>query len=308
MTSSPSSFTRSKSPLAYYSNPPLSLLRRLTRTRRFFSYLSTFFFLLNLIFLILVVIGNIKPNATLSRIYFLKLDLSHIIPRSVPDAPLIDSIAKTLGLHDFYQVGLWNFCEGYGEEITYCSKPKTLYWFNPIDILLNELLAGATVAIPTDITDALKLVRIASHAQFGFFIVSLPLSLLSIILAPIAPVSRLLTIPIAILCFLCAFTSTVATVIATVLWSIFQKTVEDAGYQINISGKYGNEMFAFMWIAAGSSLFGALIMVGECCCCRSRRDVRTGRKMKGKIVNGDGIGRGAFMDEKGARRRSGRGR
>lgn len=29
---------------------------------------------------------------------------------------LSNSIARTLGLHDFYQVGLWNYCEGYDDE------------------------------------------------------------------------------------------------------------------------------------------------------------------------------------------------
>lgn len=49
-------------------------------------------------------------------LYFFKLDLTDILPLSVPNATLINSIARTLGLHDFYQVGLWNFCEGYKDE------------------------------------------------------------------------------------------------------------------------------------------------------------------------------------------------
>ena len=77
----------------------------------------------------------------------MKLDLSHIMPQSVPNASLINSIARTLGLHDFYQVGLWNYCEGYGNGITECSKPVTMYWFDPVSIMLSELLAGATSEI-----------------------------------------------------------------------------------------------------------------------------------------------------------------
>ncbi len=65
----------------------------------------------------------------------------------MPNAVLINSIARTLGLHDFYQVGLWNYCEGYegsGQGITGCSAAVLGYWFNPVEILLEELLAGAT--------------------------------------------------------------------------------------------------------------------------------------------------------------------
>lgn len=98
------------------------------------------------IFILLVQIGSLSDKPVLRQTYFLKIDLSHIIPQSVPDAVLLNSIARSIGLHDFYQVGLWNFCEGFGdgEGITYCSPPEKMYFFNPVDILLNELLAGAT--------------------------------------------------------------------------------------------------------------------------------------------------------------------
>lgn len=125
--------------------PSPHTVKAATRTRLIFSLLTSFLFLTALVFLILVEVGNTsKHHAVVGSIYFMKLDLSHIIPRSVPQATLINSIARSLGLHDFYQIGLWNYCEGYGSEITYCSKPKTLYWFNPVQIILSELLAGAT--------------------------------------------------------------------------------------------------------------------------------------------------------------------
>ena len=127
-----------------------SRVKAATRTRLIFALLTSFFFLIALVFLILVEVGNTHPSQpVLGSIYFLKLDLSHITPVSVPNAVLINSIARTLGLHDFYQVGLWNFCEGYyGQGITACSKPRTLYWFNPVQIILDELLAGATSMEP----------------------------------------------------------------------------------------------------------------------------------------------------------------
>lgn len=121
-------------------------IKRATRTRKIFSLLTSFFLLITLVFLILVEIGNThKGSSALTKIYFLKLDLSEIAGASIPNAALLNSIAQTIGLHDFYTVGLWNFCEGYnGEGVTHCSKPETLYWFNPVQILLNELLNGAT--------------------------------------------------------------------------------------------------------------------------------------------------------------------
>ena len=126
-------------------HPSTSTVRAATRNRLIFSLLTSLLFLIALVFLILVELGNTAAyHAVVGSIYFLKLDLSHIIPQAVPQATLINSIARTLGLHDFYQVGLWSYCEGYGNDITDCSKPKTLYWFNPVEIILNQLLAGAT--------------------------------------------------------------------------------------------------------------------------------------------------------------------
>lgn len=67
-------------------------------------------------FLILVLIGNTHINSVLDDIFFFKLDVSHIIPISVENSNLLNSVARSLGLHDFYQVGVWSYCEGYNDE------------------------------------------------------------------------------------------------------------------------------------------------------------------------------------------------
>lgn len=92
-----------------------------------------------------MVIGNVSNRPVVRQTYFLKMDLSNIVPLSVGSDVLVNSIARSIGLHDFYQVGLWGFCEGYDDTgITHCSKPESLYAFNPVQIILNELLSGAT--------------------------------------------------------------------------------------------------------------------------------------------------------------------
>lgn len=126
-------------------SPDRPVAHRRQSTVHWHRALRSLLYLIAWIFLVLVVIGNVANKPVLRSTYFLYLDLSNIIPLSVPNAVLINSIARSIGLHDFYQVGLWGFCEGYNDEgITACSKPKTLYAFNPVDIILNELLAGAS--------------------------------------------------------------------------------------------------------------------------------------------------------------------
>lgn len=64
-----------------------------------------------------VELGNTHQGSKiLGDIYFFRLSLADIIPESVANAELINSIARGLGLHDFYQPGLWNYCEGYQDE------------------------------------------------------------------------------------------------------------------------------------------------------------------------------------------------
>lgn len=126
-------------------HPSKSQIKRATRTRLIWSLLTSLLLLISVVFIILVELGDTQIESIVNKIYFIRLDLSDIIPVRVPNATIINSIARSLGLHDFYTVGLWGFCEGYnGEGVTFCSDPELLYWFNPIEILQSELLAGAT--------------------------------------------------------------------------------------------------------------------------------------------------------------------
>ena len=68
--------------------------------------LTSCMYLLSVVFLILVEIGSINGKAVIKDTYFLKIGLANIIPQSVPNAVFINSIARSIGLHDFYQVGV----------------------------------------------------------------------------------------------------------------------------------------------------------------------------------------------------------
>lgn len=124
--------------------PPTSK-SSVTRRRKIPALLASLSTFISIIFTILVLLGSTDDSSpVLSSIYFLRIDVSNIIPRSFPNAVLVNSIAQTLGLRDFYQVGLWNYCEGYKDTgVTYCEPPQALYSFNPVKILLSQLLAGA---------------------------------------------------------------------------------------------------------------------------------------------------------------------
>ncbi|KAL9620302.1 MAG: hypothetical protein Q9160_005201 [Pyrenula sp. 1 TL-2023] len=242
-------------------------------------------YLLATILLILVEIGNINSKPGIRSTYFFRIDLSNIVPQSIPNAVLVNSVARSIGLHDFYQVGLWGFCEGYNDQgITSCSKPKTLYAFNPVQILLNELLAGATIALPSDINRALHIVRVASQWMFACFLVGTIFTFLCIFIAPLGPSSHphyyhrgrrilLRSVPLSIFTFLALFFTAAGSVVATVMFTIFRNIITSQS-ELQIDASLGQMMLGFMWTAVGLDLIGFLDQVGMCCgvlCCSGRR-------------------------------------
>ncbi|CZS98397.1 hypothetical protein WAI453_005836 [Rhynchosporium graminicola] len=265
-------------------------IKKATLTRKTWIMISCFCFFVSVIFLILTIIGNINDKPVIRNTYFYSLDLTNIIPSSANDIQLINSLARSLGLHDFYQVGLWNFCEGYKDEgITYCSKPKPRFWFNPVEVLLNELLSGATIALPAEIKDILTLVRIASRVMFGFYITGICMNFVSIFIAPLALRSRWWSFPLTFWTFAAALLTTAATIIASVMAIIF-RNVATSQPDLNISADIGKQMFAFMWTASAFTIFGFVIHLSMSCCCASRRDVRTGRRKGRMSAYGDVVG------------------
>ncbi|KAF1353943.1 SUR7/PalI family-domain-containing protein [Delphinella strobiligena] len=262
--------------------PTQAQVKRATRTRLCWSLFASFLLLLTIIFMILVETGQTdKSQSEFNKTYFLKLDLANIIPTSVPNSSIINSIAQTIGLHDFYTVGLWGFCEGYTNGVTNCSKPKALFWFNPVQIILNELLSGATIVLPTELTNDLGLLETASKWMFGLFLSGACLDFVMIFLQPVSVFSRWWALLVMIFTFLGALLTTVGAVIATVLFIILQNVATSVA-EINIGASLGSRMFAFMWIAAACSIIAWLIQLCLCCCCASRRDVKNGRKRGSK--------------------------
>ncbi|ROW13332.1 hypothetical protein VPNG_05521 [Cytospora leucostoma] len=254
-------------------------LRLNTRARRTFVILASLLYLVAWVFLLLIELGSTKKsNKLLGEIYFFRLSLADIIPTSVNNAMLVNSIARGLGLHDYYQPGLWNYCEGYNDEgITHCSTPKSYYWFNPVDIILNELLSGATIALPSEITQILGILKICSNIMFAFFLAGTIVSFCMVFLTPLAIFSRWWAIPMALVSFLTFLIILVASVIASVISFVF-KYAATAQSSLNINAYIGTRMFVFMWVATGCAFFAFILHAGMGCCCTSRRDLKTGRK------------------------------
>jgi len=277
-------------------------LRSGTKHRKRFAIVTSVFFFIAVVMLILVQIGNLSNNHVLGDLYFFKIDTSNIILADPgTNSKLQQSIAQSSGLHDFYQVGMWNFCEGYNDVgITACSKPALMYWFNPVQIILDELLNGKQVTLPADVSSYLTVIRAASHVMFVMFFASTFTSFLLIFLCPLAVYSRLVSIPIALFALISGLMTFIAAGISTGMWLVLKKDIIANAADIGIIPTLGKKMFILMWIAAGCSLFAALGQVGMMCCGTSRRDIKTGRRPVGRKARNEG---GVPVEENPALRR-----
>lgn len=117
--------------------------------------------------------------------------------------------------------------------------------------------------------------------MFGLFLAGACLNFLMMFLVLLSVFSRWGTFVIMIFTFLGALFVTVAAVLATVMFIIMQNALTSVA-QINIGATIGAQMFAFMWIAAGSAILAWIIQLCQCCCCASRRDIKKGKKRGSK--------------------------
>lgn len=263
--------------------------------RRNTAIVAGSFYFITIPFLILVSIGNTHINSTLNDIYFFKLDVSQIIPISVANSQLLNSVARSLGLHDFYSVGLWNYCEGYLDEgVTYCSKPKSFYWFNPVEVLVSQLLAGASIALPSEVTTILKLLQLGSNIMYAFFTAGTVINFVLMLVSPLVLKTRWFSLGIALLGAISGILVTVAAIIATVI-SFAAKIALTAQDELNISADVGYKMFGFMWVAAILTDLAFILHAAMGCCCKPDRKNRgspdaqpmseTGKKSKLALPN-----------------------
>lgn len=114
--------------------------------------------------------------------------------------------------------------------------------------------------------------------MFGLFLAGACLSFVLMFLLPLSVKSRWVAFVLAIATFFNALFIAVASVIATVMF-IIMRNVFQSNNDVNIGAEIGTTMFALMWVASAFAIFACLVQVGLCCCCRSRRDVRKGKKM-----------------------------
>ncbi|KAF8429583.1 actin cortical patch SUR7/pH-response regulator pali [Tirmania nivea] len=261
--------------------------------------------------------SNIKPSG-------LNLDYSSIIsslpistdeiPESIIDqvpSSLIDDLAQTvakqLGLKDYYYSHIMNYCSGVvvltgdpdgsgpnpatgnDTRVTYCSPINGLYAFNPVDIFQTELISNYTIndlGIPSEVESGAKALAVAYKVMFICYTIGVALSGLCVLLGltigwmetrAVAAIVGLLSILSALAL---AVGASIATAISIQLKNVFN---EHMGQKVNVwADNDGGTFIALSWAAVLAMVLAMIYWAFGCCCGgsagRRRRERREQRK------------------------------
>lgn len=86
----------------------------------------------------------------------------------------VQTVARELGLHDWYAMGIWSYCEGYNgswSHPTHCASPRANFVFNPVKIFEDELFNGQTIVMPDSVDSALGTLKTAFNWMKALYVV-----------------------------------------------------------------------------------------------------------------------------------------
>lgn len=213
----------------------------------------------------------------------------------------LGSLARQIGVHDWYSVHILDFCEGYytptsvsnatvsssdiDKNITHCSNKTAFFHFNPTHTLQNELnKSGVSLNLtkdldwPTkDIDKGVSALRVAQKAAFILYCIAAGLLLLAALasIAGIFLTGRLFALVNIFLSALAFLAILLASAITTVVAGKAAHVINKYGKAVGVSANKGNRFLVLTWVAMGLAGVNVLVWTWECVLGRRRH--RMGR-------------------------------
>ncbi|KGO75206.1 Actin cortical patch SUR7/pH-response regulator PalI [Penicillium italicum] len=252
------------------------------------------FTIASLICIIMVGLGCTKASSsTLNNLYFIRLDLSNIssgsaltseITDRLNDAGITDVTAeevsatiKTLQsdakIADFYDIGLWGYCEGNStnnkDTVSSCTDPKAQFYFNPASVLgVSETQLEKEIG--KDMKKTMKVYKAVSKWMFIAYIVAFIATCVQVLLGIFAIFSRwgsCVTTLVSIVSFL--FTLG-ASLTSTIMFSIAKGSLGTALKVYDVHVGLGKNIYIATWLAVAFSLGATVFWMLSTCCCSGR--------------------------------------
>ncbi|KAF4221247.1 hypothetical protein CNMCM8980_003281 [Aspergillus fumigatiaffinis] len=258
----------------------------------------------SLVCIIMVGLGCTKSSSsTLNNLYFFRADLQNLTTSSsvtsavssalesagvdVSSSDLanaLDEAQKQLKIKDFYDIGLWGYCDGDVTSGNYktqnCSKPKAEFYFNPITIWqLND--TGVEDVLPDDLSKALNVYKNVSKWMFIAYIVAFVATIVELVVGLFAICSRWGSCVTSLVSAVSFLFITAASVTSTALFTVLKGTFNAALKDYGIKGYMGKNIYVATWLAVAFSLAGSLFWIISSCCCSGRSPYHGSSKTRG---------------------------
>jgi hypothetical protein len=190
-------------------------------------------------------------------------------------------------LADFYQIGLWGYCDGDVKKdkttVKECSKPKNEFYFDPLSVW--GLDSTSMDELSKEFNHDLNVSKTVSKWMYIAYIAAFIMIIAEILVGFFAIYSRTggyIATVVALLAFL--FT-TAASVRSTALISLFDSsrtTLKAYGISLSV----GKQIYTATWLAVVFSL-GALIFWTFIVCCCSGRSLYAHRDKATRGINAE---------------------
>ncbi|GAD94991.1 integral membrane protein [Paecilomyces variotii No. 5] len=249
----------------------------------------------SLVCLILVGLGcTNKSSSTLNDLYFFRADLQNLTTASSDSNSalssalsaanldsdttdklnsLLDEAEKAMDLKDFYDIGLFGYCDGDvtndNFKTTNCSKAKAGFWFNPVQVW-NLNGTGVDDILPDSLQKDLDTYKQVTKWMFIAYIIAFAATVAELVIGLTAICSRwgsfVTSLVSAVSLIFTVAASVTATVMYVVLKNAFNKALKDYG----ITGSMGKNMYVTTWLAVAFSLGASLFWLLSSCCCSGK--------------------------------------
>lgn len=201
----------------------------------------------------------------------------------------LNSLAKDLGIHDFYSVHILDFCEGYytpgavpnatlsksdiSKNVTKCSNSTAIYNFNPHYTLQQELdnsghenINLTALGWPEEIDKGIRDLRVAAKAMFVLYCVSIGLVFIALVLASLGVCfdGRFNASINILVDWLAFFALAIASAIATAIAIKAADIVNEHGKKAGIQANKGTKFMALTWVATALMFLASFIWCFAC--------------------------------------------
>lgn len=211
------------------------------------------------------------------------------------------SLAKALGdskaqglLHDWYTVGLWNYCYGsftgdhVRTDIT-CNATHTKFWLDPAKVW-NLGTVDVESLYPDGLKNGLNIYHKAAIWQYYGFMVAIICTIIGLLVGISAIFSRIGSFFTTFVIFIATLFTVAIAVTTTVMYPILVSAVNRELKDLEVTASKGTRVLAIIWIAAAFMLGAFVFWMFSICCCSGRSPFANNKNRRNKGAEKDTTG------------------